>query len=77
MSIRAQRSPRKKDELTVICRYERAAKSKSERGLVSEAKSFVLFPNLGLRCTRIDISSLTRFFYGRRLEQVYAHSGTF
>ena len=29
---------RKKNKLTIICRYERAAKSKSERGLVSEAR---------------------------------------
>ena len=38
MSIRAQRSPRKKDELTIMCQYERAAKSKSERGLVGEVR---------------------------------------
>ena len=58
---------RKNDELTIICRYERAAKSKNERGLVSEARQsermFVAFPSLSLRCTRFDILSLTRIFF--------------
>ena len=48
--------------LTTICRYECAAKSKSERGLVSETRQSER-PNLGLCCTRIDILSLTRCFF--------------
>ena len=55
MLIRAQRSP------IVRGTGERSeAKSKSERGLVSEA--LVSFPSLGLPCTRNDILSSTRFF---------------
>ena len=58
---------RNNDELTIICRYERAAKSKSERGLVSEARqserTFVPFPSLGLRFTGIDVLSLNSIFF--------------
>ena len=48
--------------LMTVCRYECEEKSKIERGLASEARQSEQ-PNFGLSCTRIDILSLTRFFF--------------
>ena len=48
-------------------------RSEVQRGLVKEARQSEL-PNFGLCCTRTDILSLTVFFFGRRLEQVWSWS---
>ena len=57
------KSPSEKIHELTICEYERS-KSKSERGLESEARqSKRTFPNLGIRYALIDILSLTRIFF--------------